>query len=137
MVNIMSQLDANQITRTVYDPLTGASKNVPTYTDTTVLVNAQAANADFTSAALNILPYKVTGIMINWVSFNQNTATVQFQGSVDGTIYESVGSAIATTVGSSQKGVSFIDEPYKYIRAVFTHNSNSAGTITLTYVQRA
>lgn len=133
----LSQLDANQVIKTIYDPNTGASKSVPVYVDTTVLVNAAAGNADSTSAALNILPYKVTGIMINWVGFNQNTATIQFQGSVDGVIYENVGSAVATTVGSSQKGVSFIDEPYKYIRAVFTHSTNSAGTFSLAYVQRA
>lgn len=133
---IMSQLDANQVTRTIYDPNTGASRVVLTYVDTTILVSA-SANADFTSPALNILPYKVTGMMISWTGLNQNTATVQFQGSVDGVIYENVGSAVATTVGTSQKGVSFIDEPYKYIRAVFAHNSNTAGTITLTYVQRA
>lgn len=133
----MSLLDANQIIKTVYDPNTGASKNVPVYVDTTILVNAAPGNADLTSSALNILAYKVTGVMINWTGFNAATATVQFQGSIDGTIYENVGSAVATTIGASQKGVSFIDEPYKYLRAVFAHSTNSAGTITLTYVQRA
>jgi hypothetical protein len=134
---IMSQLDANQITRTIYDPSTGASRNVPTYVDTTVWVNVHTGGTTFTSSAINILPFKVTGVMINWVGFNQSDATVQFQGSVDGVIYENIGSAVATTAGTSQKGVSFIDEPYKYIQAVFTHGTNTAGVISLTYVQRA
>lgn len=133
----LSQLDANQIVKLTYDAATGSVIMVPTYVDTTVLVNAMTATANFTSPAVNVLPYKVTGMMINWAGLNTTDASIQFQGSMDGTIYENVGSAVALNSTSGQKGVSFIDEPYKYIQAVFSHGTNSAGTVTMKYIQRA
>lgn len=134
---IMSQLDANQIIRSTYDANTGGVVMVPAYVDTTVLVNAAAAGTSFTSAALNILPYKVTGIMISWSGLDATNGSIQFQGSVDGTIYENVGSAVTLGSASGQKGVSLIDEPYKYVQAVYSHGSNTVGTVTLKYIQRA
>lgn len=133
----LSQLDANQIWRTVYDPNTQSILTVPHYVDTTVLVNAASGGANFTSSAVNILAYKVTGMMISWSGLDATDGSIQFKGSVDGTVYENVGSAVTLSSASSQKGVSFVDEPYKYIEAVYTHNSNTVGSITIKYVQRA
>lgn len=136
-MSVMTQKDANQAIRTAFDETTSGLKTVPSYVDTTVLVNGVSAAANFTSSVINVLPYKVTGLMISWASLNQTDSSVQLQGSVDGTIYESVGSAVALSSASGQHGVSLIDEPYKYIRAVFTHGTNSAGTVTIKYIQRA
>lgn len=133
----MSLLDANQIIKTTYDPNTGAVKVIPNYVDTTTLVSAAAGGSNFTSPAINVLPYKVTGVMINWNGLDNTNGSIQFQGSLDGTIYENVGSAVTLSTASGQKGVSLIDEPYKYIQAVYSHGSNTIGSVTLKYIQRA
>lgn len=132
-----TQLDANQVIKKVFDPASGSLLMVPAYVDTTVLLNAVPAGVSVTSVAINVLAYKVTGMMVSWASLDHTDGSVQFQGSVDGTIYENVGSAVALSTASSQKGVSFIDEPYKYIQAVYSHGSNTVGTVTIKYIQRA
>lgn len=133
----MTQKDANQVIRTAFDETTSGLKTVPSYVDTTVLVNAVSAAVNFTSAAINVLPYKVTGLMISWASLNQTDSSIQLQGSVDGTIYENIGSAVPLNSASGQDGVSLIDEPYKYVRAAFSHGTNTTGTVTIKYIQRA
>lgn len=132
-----TKLDANQVIKTVYDDDTGSLTIVPAYVDTTVLVDAAPGGSDFTSDPINVLSYKVTGVMINWSGLDQVDGSIQFQGSVDGSIYENVGGAVALSSASGQDGVSLIDEPYKYIQAVYSHGTNSAGSITIKYIQRA
>lgn len=132
-----TQLDANQIIKKVYDDSTGSLSTVPRYVDTTTLLNAVSGGANVTSSAVNVLPYKVTGMMISWSGADATDGSIQFKGSVDGTVYENVGSAVTLGAASGQRGVSFIDEPYKYIEAVYSKGANTAGSITIKYIQRA
>lgn len=133
----LSQLDAAQISKMVYDSATNSFRVVPSYVDTTTLVDIAPGGTNLTSSAINVLPYKVTGIMISWSGLNNTNGSVQFQGSVDGTIYENVGSAVTLGTASGQQGVSLIDEPYKYVHAVYSKGSNTTGTITIKYIQRS
>lgn len=136
-MSTMSQKDANQVLRTAFDEATGSLKTVPNYVDTTVLVDAAPADSDFTSDPINVLPFKVTGTMISWEDLDQTDGSIQFEGSLDDVIYENVGSAVSLGTPDGQDGVSFIDEPYKYIRASYTHGTNTTGSITIKYIQRA
>lgn len=132
-----TQLDANQVIKKVYDDDTGSFKMVPTYVDTTVLLDAVDASVDVTSDPVNVLAFKVTGMMIDWSGLDAADASVQFQGSVDGVIYENVGSAAPLATASGQDGVAFIDEPYKYIQALYSSGTNTTGQVTIKYIQRA
>ena len=136
-MSLSTLLDPNQIVKRTYDEATSSVSVVPTYVDTVILVNSVSAASNFSSSAVNVLAYKVTGMMINWFGLDHTDGSIQFQGSIDGTIYENIGSSVALNSALSQKGVSFIDEPYKYIKAVYSHGSNSTGSITIKYIQRA
>lgn len=171
----MTQLDANQVLREVYDTVNKALKTnsivisglsgnndsvsitdstganplainssgqieviiVPSVVDTTTLLNAVSAGADQTSSAVNILNYNVAGVMANWASLDAADATLQFEGSLDNTIWEPLGAATTLTVATDQQHYSLVDEPYKYFRLVYTHNSVTAGTLTVKYFLRA
>lgn len=132
----LSQLDANQVIKTVYDPSSQGLKTTPASVASTSLLSV-AASANATSAAVNILSYKVMGVMVSWSGLNATDGTVQFRGSVDGTIYTDIGSAttLATAAGAQDFGL--IDEPYSYIKLVYTHGTNTTGTINAVYMLRA
>lgn len=132
-----TQLDANQIIKKTYDDATGSVLVVQTYVDTTVWLNAVSAAADVTTSALNILPFKVTGVMAVWSGLNAVNGTLQFQGSLDQTTWDNIGTATTLSSASGHQSFALVDEPYKYVRLVYTHAGNSAGTLTVKYVMRA
>lgn len=133
----LSQLDANQVIKTVYDPATGSLKTVAGFVDNTVLLDGISAAADSTSASVNILGYKTTGIVVSWASLNHTDGTIKFQGSVDGVFYDDIGSPTTLSTASGHQSFSLIDEPYKYFRIVYAHGTNTTGTITASYILRS
>lgn len=170
----LTQLDANQVIKTVYDPDTQSLKVVgldpivsrlaadtdsisigdvtatnflvpnadgsvstsPVTVDTTTWLNALAGGSDHTSSAVNILSYRVAGVMANWASLDAADGTLQFEGSLDNSLWDNIGSATTLSSASGHQFFSLIDEPYKYMRLVYSHGSNTLGTITAKYVLR-
>jgi len=135
----MIQLDANQVIRTIYDQSTKSLQVVSTniIVDTTTWLDSMNAGADQTSQAINVLQYRVVGVMANWSSIDNTNGSLQFQGSLDGSVWDNVGSAVTVSTASGHKFFSLVDEPYKYMQLVYTHGSNTTGTITAKYVLRA
>ncbi len=116
-----------------------AATSTPSIVDTTALLNALAANADHTSAAIECLSYQVVGLMANWATLDQTDATLKFQGSLDNSVWDDIGSAYSIASASGHKSF-FLDlnsDPYKYFRAVYTKGTNTTGTVTVKYVMRA
>lgn len=130
-------LDADQVIKAVYNPTTASFSTSPSYVDTTVWLNAITAATTATSTAVNILPYKVMGVTASWATLNHTDGTLQFQGSVDGVIYENIGSATTLATAAGHQSYSLVDEPYKYVQLVYTHGTNTTGTISASYILRA
>jgi hypothetical protein len=133
----LTQLDANQVIRTVYDSDTNSLQVVNTTVDTTTWLDAVAANSDHTTSSINILSYRMVGVMANWVSLDQANATLQFQGSLDDSVWDNVGSPTTLTASTDQQFFSLVDEPFKFMRLVYTHGTNTTGTITVKYIMRS
>lgn len=131
-----TQLDANQVVKKVYDDASGAFKMVPASVGSTVLFNAVSAGANQTSTIVNILSYKVMGIMVTWVGLTSNGA-VQFQGSVDGITFTNIGSATTLTAAAGAQDFGLVDEPYAYIQLLYSHGTNATGTVSAVYMLRA
>ncbi len=109
----------------------------PAVVDTTTWLNAVAAGSDHTSSSVNILSYRVAGVMATWASLDQTDGTLQFQGSLDGTTWDNIGSATTLSTASGHKFFSLVDEPYKLMQLVYVHGTNTTGTVTAKYVLRA
>ena len=135
----LTQLDANQVTKTVYNPSTEALSTSPAYVQSTTLLSAIPANASVTSTSVFFLPYNIMGIVANWSGVNGVTGTLQVQGSNDQTTWINIGSAytITTASGSEAFNISMASDPFEYIQLVYSHSTNTAGTITVTYILRA
>lgn len=133
----LSQLDANQVIKSVYDPNTQALKTTAAFISPTVLLDAVPGGTSITSSAINILPYKVTGVMVTWVGLDHTDGTVQFEGSIDGTTYTLIGSPTTLSSAAGSQDFGLIDEPYSYIKLVYTHGTNTTGSISAVYMQRA
>ncbi len=116
--------------------VSGTATTSPAVVDTTTWLNAVTAGADITSSNVNILSYRIVGIMFNWASLDQTDANITFQGSLDGVIWDVVGSTNMTSPTDHQF-YSLLDEPYKLMQLVYAHGTNSTGTITAKYVLRA
>lgn len=132
-----TQLDANQVIKIVYDDETASLNVTPQYVDTTILLNAVTAAADINSSAVYIMPYNVVGVMANWSGLNAANGTLQFQGSLDQVIWDNIGAATTLSAASGHQSYALVDEPYSYFRIVYTHGTNSAGSLTIKYVLRA
>lgn len=137
-MSTMAQLDANQITRTVYDPNTQAMHVVPAYVMSTTLLNAIPAQTSVTSSQVFFLPYSLMGLALNWSGLTATNATLQLQGSVGGQFFN-IGSAFTLSTASGQQdfNISQATDTYEYIQAVYSHGSNTGGTVTLAYILRA
>lgn len=133
----MTQLDANQVIKTVYDATVSALSTSPKYVDTVTWLNAVPANTNVNSSAVNILPYKIMGVVADWTGLNATDATLKFQGSLDGSVWDDIGSAYTIATAAGHKSFSLVDEPYKYARIVYTKGTNSTGTVTVKYILRA
>ena len=135
----LTQLDANQVTKTVYNPSTQALSTSPAYVQSTTLLNAVPANASITSSSVFFLPFNVMGIVANWSGVNGVTGTLQVNGSNDQSTWIPIGSAytITTVSGSEAFNLSMASDPFEYIQLVYSHSTNSAGSITVTYILRA
>ncbi len=114
----------------------GSVTTSPTIVDTTTWLNAVDASMDVTSTSVNILAYRISGVMVSWASLDQTDATIDFQGSLDGTIWDSIGQTTLATATDHQF-YSLIDEPYKLMRLVYVHGTNTTGTLTAKYILRA
>lgn len=133
----LSQLDANQVIKSVYDANTQSLKTTAAFVPSTSLLSAIPAGTSALSAAINILPYKVTGVMVSWSGLNQLDATVQFEGSIDGTTYTLIGSPYTLASASGSQDFGLIDEPYSYIKLVYNRGTVTTGTVSAIYMQRA
>lgn len=132
-----TQLDQAQVIKKVYDDNTGALNVIQKYVETTILFNGVSAAVSVNSDAINVLPFKVVGVMANWAGLNTADATLQFQGSMDTVIWDNVGSATTLVASTGHQSFSLIDEPYQYVRLVYTHGTNTSGTLTVKYILRA
>lgn len=103
------------------------------------VINTAAATADINSNSFNIdtLPIRCANIgwQVNAVGFNQATATVKIQHSQDATNWADVLDATLTLASgtSSQVQSPITNIGSTYYRAVYTKNTNSAGTITVIF----
>jgi hypothetical protein len=133
----LSTLDANQVIKTVYDPITGGLHTAPAYVQSTVLLNAVPAQTTVTSSSVFYLPYSLMGLALTWSGLTASNATAQLQGSIGSTFFN-IGSAftLSTASGSQDFNVAQATDTYEYVRVVYTAGSNAAGTVTLTYVLR-
>ena len=157
MANNLSNLDANQCIRSVYDNISNTLKvSLPSITtaieldatdgdsievrsmaiDETSLLAAADATSDQTSANQNILNYNKLYIVVQANSLNTADSTVVVQGSVDGSIFVNTATPTVLASGSSNIALSITDATYKYFRLFFDHGTNSAGTITADYVAK-
>lgn len=132
-----TQLDQAQVIKRVYDDTYGTLAMIPAYVGTTALFTATSAGASFTSSPVNILPFKVTGIVVSWTGLNTADPSVQFQGSVDGTFYDNIGSATVLSATPGHQSYSLVDEPFQYFKIVYNHGTATTGTISASYIQRA
>ncbi|MBA3920346.1 MAG: hypothetical protein H0X31_01030 [Nostocaceae cyanobacterium] len=134
-----TMLDVNQISKDVYDPETSSYRMVTAATDTITLLNAIPAQTNAISSAVKIGAFKVTGIVVSWTGLTATDATIQFQGSVDGdpAHFDNIGAAVTLGSTAGHQSFSLIDEPYQYFHIVYTHGSNTAGTVTASYFLRA
>lgn len=135
----LCQIDANQVTRTVYNPATLGLGTSPVYVPCTVLFNAIPASTSSTSSAIFFLPYNVMGAVASWAGIDGATGTLQFQGSNDLVNWANIGSAytITTASGTDPFALNMTADPFQYIQVVYAHGTNTTGTITLTYVLKA
>jgi hypothetical protein len=133
----MAPLDANQITRTVYDPITGGLTTVPAHVSDTVWASALAANVSHTLSPVNVLPYRVMGITVTWTGLSVAGGTLTFQGSTNGTNYFNIGSPYTMTGTSGAEAFSVVDEPYEYVQIVYSPGATTTGTISADYILRA
>ncbi len=133
----MTHLDANQIIKAMFDSDSRAMTTVPAHVGTTTLLDAVPASTTVTSTAVSILAYKVAGVVVSWTGLNHTDGTIQFMGSVDGVIYENIGSAVTLASAAGHQSFSLIDEPYQYFQIVYTHGTNTTGSITAKYMLRA
>ena len=136
--NIMSQLDANQITRTLYDATTGASKIVPSYVMSTTLLNAVPAQTNITSSQVLFLPYSLMGVALSWTGLATADPTLQLQGVIGGKAFN-IGGAFTLSTASGQQdfNIAQATDTFEYIQAVYTHGTNTTGTVTISYILRA
>jgi hypothetical protein len=135
----LTTLDANQVTKTVYDPNTQALHTVPAYVMSTLLLNAVPAGTSVTSSTVFFLPYAVMGIVATWSGLDSTDGTLQLEGSVDGSTWFNIGSAftLSTASGSQDFNIAQTTDTYQDIRCVYTHGSNTVGTITVSYILRS
>jgi hypothetical protein len=138
-MNQLSQLDANQITKTVYDPTSGGLRVGPAYVTSTVLLSTVTAGTSATSSSVFFLPFSLMGAAAVWSGLDSTNGTLQFEGSIDNTTWFNIGSAFTLSTASGSQGfnISQATDTYQDLRVVYTHGSNTVGTITVTYVLRA
>jgi hypothetical protein len=132
-----TQLDANQVIKLMYDDNLKGMTHVPAHAASAILLNAVPGGTTVTSTAVWVLPFKVMGVMINWAGLDAVDGTVKFQGSIDGTLFVDIGSATTLSSASGAQDFGLIDEPYCYIQVVYTHGTNTVGTVTVKYMLRA
>lgn len=129
-------LDFPQVIKSVYNPETESLFTSPSYVDTTTWATLPASTTA-TTEALNVLPYKVVGVVVTWSGLDHTDGTVQFKGSVNGVGYDNIGSATTLSSASGHQNFALIDEPYKYIELTYTHGTNTTGSIVIQYILRA
>lgn len=154
----MSKLDANQVIKSVYSEADGALKTVPAAStsfsieldatdgdsvetrsmavDVVTLSSAVSAAASFNTVSVNCLQYNTLGVQFSWTGLNAADATLQLQGSYDGTVWFNEGAVetLAASPGNAKRKVT--DNDYKQFRVVYAHGTVSAGSITLKYVMK-
>lgn len=152
----MSKLDANQVIKSVYSEADGALKTVPAAStsfaieldaddgdsvevrsqssDTVILLDEIDASQDVTSDEINVLNYKSVYLAINWEDLDAADATIQIQGSLDNSFWFDEGAAITLAATPDSELVKMSDCGYKFVRVVYTANTNAAGTVTVKYL---
>src|ERR1019366_3473782 len=101
------------------------------------LFNAIPAGTTVTSTSIYVNPYKVVGIIIHWTGVDAVDAIFQVQGSHDQSNWLNIGSAYTLSAASGVQDFALIDEPYAYIQCIYTHGTNTVGSVTATYMLRA
>lgn len=152
----MTKLDANQVIKSVYSEADGALKTVPAAStsfsieldaddgdsvevrsqssDTQILLNAVNAGSNQTSSAVNVLKYQNVYIAMDWTGLDAADATIQVQGSLDNSFWFDEGAAITLASTPDSELVKLNNCGYKFIRIVYTANSNTQGSLTVKYL---
>lgn len=103
------------------------------------IIDAQVATANINSEAVSTdgTPTKTLNIgwQVNAVGFNQATATVKLQHSNDNVNWADITDATLTLASgtSSQIQSPITNIGSKWLRAVYTKNTNSAGSLTVIF----
>ncbi len=152
----MSKLDASQVIKSVYSPDDGALRTVPSAAtsfsvelsaadgdsaevrpmavDVTTLLNAVPAQTAINSAAVEVLNYRIVSLLLTWVDLDAADSTATFQGSVDGTIWHTIGAATTLSIGAGSALHTSNDCPYKQVRLAYFDGANTVGTVTAKYI---
>jgi len=146
MANNMSNLDANQCLRSAYDDTLNAFIVTPDsaatfetsieVVDATNLLSAVDATAGVNSAAQNILQMKGFYIVVTAAGIDQADAVLKVQASIDGTIFVDVAGATVTIASAASFSIEVSSAMYKFFRVNYAEGTNSAGTITASYVAK-
>jgi hypothetical protein len=108
------------------------------YKNTPKLINAGAANADITSEGVSCIGHSTARVEAQVTTLTDAGTidqTVDVQGSVDGTNYNTTAIGTVSITGSSPLTDKFYSTAldirgYAKIRLVYNHEGASAGTIT-------
>lgn len=116
-------------------------------TDFSSIESSKSMGSDFTTPAINIegvseaansaLMYDSGSLVADWSGADTNKATMILEGSNDDSNWAEInGSGFQFKDASGVQAWEFTQFTFKHIRAVFTANSNTAGTLNLNFYGR-
>lgn len=108
----------------------------PISQDSTALLTAQSAGADFNSSNVDILYYKGYFISISWTGLDTTDSILKLQAGNDGTLFHDATSVTLSTA-SGNHFFQVTEAFYKFFRLNFDNGTNTTGTISATYVVKA
>lgn len=156
----ISQLDAPQIQKRTFDESNDALRTVPAaatsfaieldatdgdsviqyplFLDTTTILNAVPAQTNVNSSSQDMSNYRGFTVIISAVSLDSADATLKLQASVDNSVFvDLTGATVTLATGTSQAMLIQNNVSYKYFRAVYTHGTNTTGTVTAKYTAKS
>lgn len=97
------------------------------------VVNTATVSKQFTASA----GYSAIGVQAIITKISGTVAgTATFQGSIDNTNWETIGSAYTITDASQAKAFTQIGNPYQYYRVKFTGSGTMSASVRIYYVLR-
>lgn len=108
-------------------------RTAPSYYEETLIAGGTSASAaNITTSASNVLgaSYKYVAFQLNATSLDAADGSIKIQDSLDGTNFSDItGASITVASGTSVNMIRDTAFTGKYIRAVWTKGSNTAGTL--------